>query len=78
MADAGRRRFMTLSKASQKALDQFDEASRTWGWESDQGTRNVVKAHKQYDLTKQRLEQRIAYLERNLKKLRRARSTFGG
>lgn len=62
---------MKVSKRSQRVIDAFDEAARSWGWQSDQGFGAAVR-HSQaaYEETKLTLEQRIARLEKQVAKLK--------
>lgn len=60
-----------LSKASAKAVKEFDEAARDWGWTSDQGTGNDVDTSKlSYTTAKNRLIARMLKLETELKQCR--------
>jgi hypothetical protein len=59
-----------LSKVSKTAVDRFDAAARSWGWESDQGVHNVETSLKEYEEAKKLLEKRIVYLETQLRKAR--------
>jgi hypothetical protein len=53
-----------LCKASRDALQSFDDAAKSWGWHQDEGNGTAVdRSETAYNLTRQRLEQRLLYLE---------------
>lgn len=54
-----------LSRASQRALDTFDEAARVWGYVQDQGVGSEVdSAEHEYWKARVKLERRLLKLER--------------
>ena len=56
-----------LSRASAKAVKEFDEAAKDWGWTSDQGTgEDVYISEVTYDNAKDRLMARMLKLETDL------------
>lgn len=60
---------MKMSKLSTQRIKDFDKASQSWGWESDQGNGSRVdESNKEYDATKDALVKRIEYLERTIYK----------
>ena len=68
-----------LLKASQEALDEFDEAAKWWGWEQDAGSGiSVSHAETSYKASRAVLEARLRYLEAEARRLRkRARQLQG-
>lgn len=69
---------MKLSKHSMKALEAFDEAARNYGWASDQGDEeHANEASQQYVKAEAKLEHRLLYLERRVKKLIRELKIMG-
>lgn len=61
-----------LRKASQEALDRFDMAAQSWGWEQDQGYGSSVDDSEGfYNESRKILEKRLLYLERHFSKERK-------
>lgn len=54
-----------LSKASRDRIEEFDEAAKSWGYTSDQGSgRSVPNSEAEYNRTKKALEKRCLHLEK--------------
>lgn len=57
-----------LSKLSRNLFKEFDDSAQSWGYFSDQGTKKEVDVNfKRYEASKEKLEKRISYLEKQLK-----------
>ena len=52
-----------LSKATQAALDKFQEAAEDWGWEKDCATSDLVNERATFDKAKAEFEAYILQLE---------------
>lgn len=58
-----------MKPSTEKLINDFGEAAKTWGWESDQGWGEAVnQAKEEYEACKKRLVRRVRYLERKLGK----------
>ena len=57
-----------LSKALQTALDEFDKAAQSYGWESDHGSEHSAqKAEQRYLVARGNLYEKILQLQQRLR-----------
>lgn len=59
-----------MSPEEQELVEAFDQAAQTWGWEADQGTRDVESAKAAYEIAKAAV---VAAIERLVRERDEAR-----